>query len=321
MKAPALKETDNILIDKAIGDLLTNVTTIGAKELMTKEQMQKGFAPTERQPDISAEMKEFLQRKRYDELLQKASEGDKKATKELNDYVQGTNLPTYEQLLEKGYAGDQSAFEQIQAGNYFKGEKPQPELAIPKEKKVKVEKPFAPIEQLKAREDIVLNDQRKPEKIAPEELSKARERGFITSVKEIVPELRIENQYIPRDTDVLSIKARNYVVDNFKQAEQIAMNPKNDAGVAITAETIKYYRNIAETTTNEAVAKMAHDKISEISHGAAFNLTEGGRFVQAASILARDSPEGQVIFAAREIQRYNEEVVKTKGGIGGLKKK
>ena len=51
------------------------------------------------------------------------------------------------------------------------------------------------------------------------------------------------------------------------------------------------------------------------------NLTEQGRAVQAASILGRLTPEGQIRFAARQIQKYNEEIEKSGKGIIGLKKK
>lgn len=57
----------------------------------------------------------------YDDLLKKAEAGDKKALKKLNTLTQGTNLPTYEQLLEKVNTGDMSATADIQAGNYYKG--------------------------------------------------------------------------------------------------------------------------------------------------------------------------------------------------------
>lgn len=318
-KAPALQGTDDIVIDKAISDVLTNV------ELKTSEQMKGEFAPTEPVKDISDEVRTYLQNKRYDELLVKAGEGDKKAIRELNDWVQGTNLPTYEELLERGYNGDQSAWDRINEGNYYQGPNMQRELKIPREKKVapaKTEQPLTPIEKMKAYSAIVENDiKAKPAKIAPEDLAKARERGFITSVKEVLPTLEIENQYIPRSTDTLAIKARNLIVDDLARAEQVALKGSSDTSVAVASELIKYYGERAEAAATQTAKDVMYERAAEIANNMANKLTELGRSVQAASILGRLTPEGQVRFAAREIQRYNEQVETKKGGLLGLRKK
>lgn len=326
-KAPALQRRSNIEVEKAISDLLTNVTAIGIKELRPKEQMAKEYAPKKPAEDLSVEVKDYLQRKRYDELLERASTGEKKAIRELNDWVTGANLPTYEELLEKGFNGDVKAFEQIQLGNYFGGEAPRPELKIPsKQQKQKTaditaKRKLTPIEAIKARKEIFVNDMRPPEKIASEDLAKARERGFITSVKEVVPELKIEGQYIPRPTDPLAIKARNLVIDNIARAEQIALTGNSDISVACASELIKYYGNKGINAKNQGDAAVFYDRAAAIANNAAYKLTEQGRAVQAASILGRLTPEGQVRFAAKEIQRYNEKVATKRGSLFGLRKK
>lgn len=147
------------------------------------------------------------------------------------------------------------------------------------------------------------------------------ERGFITSVKEVIPEMKVAGQYIPRSTDRLAIKAKNLIQSDIATAERIARNATDDDAVAIGSELIKHYGDEAAKATNEATKLALYDRGAEIANTMARNLTEQGRAVQAASILGRLTPEGQVRFAAREIQRYNEAIESGRGGILGLKKK
>lgn len=142
-----------------------------------------------------------------------------------------------------------------------------------------------------------------------------RERGFISSIKEQLPEAgkeaeRIGGQYIPRDTDQLAIKAKNFVKDNTFQAEEFVKANADDKAVAVASELIKHY--------NEAGN---FEKAGQIAHDIAAKLTEQGRSVQAASILGRLTPEGQLRFAASEINRYNAEIAAKRGGVFGLQKK
>jgi hypothetical protein len=325
-KAPALKNRPNIEIEKAVSDLLTNVETPAARGLRAKETLQKEFKPTEtKKVDLSEEVKRYTQGKRYDELLEQAGEGNKKAIKQLNDFVQGKNIPTYEQLLERGYNGDVKAFERIQEGYYQGGPGAKPELEIPKKKKAvkakAVSKPLTPIEQLKARTEIIKNDLRPPEKIDASNLKKARERGFITSIKEVLPKLKIQGQYVPRSTDVLAIKARNLITDNLSKAEKVALKGNSDVSVAVASELIKYYGEQAAKAKTKVEADALYERAAVIGNDTARKLTESGRTVQAASILGRLTPEGQVRFAAREIQKFNERVETKRGGLGGLRKK
>jgi len=148
-----------------------------------------------------------------------------------------------------------------------------------------------------------------------------RERGFITSVKEVLPELKIAGQYIPRSTDALSIKAANLIKDSIETAESIAMENTDDKAVAIASELIKEYGSRATNAMDEFIKNAYYEKAGAVAVNMASKLTELGRGVQAASILARLTPEGQLKFAARTIQKYNEGIEKSKGGIFGLKKK
>lgn len=150
---------------------------------------------------------------------------------------------------------------------------------------------------------------------------KRRERGFISSIKEELPELRVGGQYVPRTTDRLAIKARNLIKDDIKLAEQIATTETTDKAIAIGAELLKYYSNEALKATSEAVKDAIYEKSAELGNTLAKKLTDLGRSVQAAAILGRLTPEGQIRFAAKTIQKYNQEVEQTKGGLLGLRKK
>ena len=141
-------------------------------------------------------------------------------------------------------------------------------------------------------------------KIAP------RERGFITSVKEATPQIKVSGQYIPRATDPLAIRARNLVKSDINAAENLAKAGTDDSSVATASELIKHYGETKQ-----------YDKAAEIASDIAEKLTEQGRSIQAASILGKTTPEGQLRFAAKEIQKFNEGVEKTKGGLLGLRKK
>lgn len=135
-----------------------------------------------------------------------------------------------------------------------------------------------------------------------------KERGFIQSVKETMPELtdRVSGQYIPRDTDTLAVKAKNLIADKPDEAFHLATTGTDDKAVATASEYIKKLTADAMATTDKALQGHLYDKAAEIANRSAENLTELGRAVQAASILGRLTPEGLVRFAARTVQKYNE---------------
>jgi hypothetical protein len=176
-----------------------------------------------------------------------------------------------------------------------------PEQAKPKAKK-KPTKPRVTTKQKEAEETI-------------------KQRGFISSIKTALPELRVEGTYIPRSTDELSIKAKNLVADDIKKAEALASKGDSDKSVATASELLKYYNEQAQLATDQVAKDAFYDKAATIASDIAAKLTEAGRTVQAAIILTRLTPEGQVRFAAREIQKFNEDIEKTGGGKFGLKKK
>jgi hypothetical protein len=147
------------------------------------------------------------------------------------------------------------------------------------------------------------------------------QRGFISSIQEEMPELKVSGQYVPRSTDRLATKARNFIKDDLASAEKIASEGNDDKAVAIGAELLKYYSEEAGKLPEGKVKEVLYEKAAELGNNMARRLTELGRSVQAASILSRLTPEGQIRFAAKTIQKYNAEVEKTKGGLFGLKKK
>ncbi len=151
--------------------------------------------------------------------------------------------------------------------------------------------------------------------------AETRERGFISSIKTALPELKVEGTYIPRSTDELSIKAKNLVEDDIQKAENLALKGDSDKSVATASELLKYYNEQALLASDQTAKDAFYDKAARIANDIAAKLTEAGRTVQAAIILSRLTPEGQVRFAAREIQRHNEKIEKTKGGLFGLRKK
>lgn len=134
----------------------------------------------------------------------------------------------------------------------------------------------------------------------------SRERGFVTSAKEVVNTERIAGQYIPRETDPLAIKANNLIKDDIMTAERIALTESDDKAVAIASELLKKLGDDAVRTTDKLQADAIYERAAKIANTMAEKLTELGRSIQAASILGRLTPEGQVRFAAREIQKYNE---------------
>lgn len=144
-----------------------------------------------------------------------------------------------------------------------------------------------------------------PVKVADEVVP--QERGFTASVKEAVPQAsKVAGQYVPRSTDALAIKAVNLIKSNPAEAERIALSGSDENAVALASELIKKYSDDAAKATDDLARNNAYDKVAEIANSIAPKLTEQGRAIQAASILGRMTPEGQLRFAAREIQRYNE---------------
>lgn len=147
-----------------------------------------------------------------------------------------------------------------------------------------------------------------------------RERGFVSSVKEAVPEVKIDSRITTRNTENLAIKAKNLVKEDIVTAEKIAAGT-DDKAVATTSELIKHYNNLAKTAKTTAEKNIYLDKIAVVANETAKNLTDAGRTVQAASILNMQTPEGNLRFASGLIQKYNDLIDKKGTGLLGLRKK
>lgn len=155
-----------------------------------------------------------------------------------------------------------------------------------------------------------------PSKVAnAPKIVNSAERGFITSTRQLAPELapKLKGDYVPRSTDKLAIAAKNEIAANPSGAERLARTGTDDKAVATASEYIKKLTADAIRATDKVAQNALYDKAAAIANDAARNLTEAGRQVQAASILGKLTPEGQVRFAAREIQKYN-------AGVGIAKK-
>ena len=149
----------------------------------------------------------------------------------------------------------------------------------------------------------------------------SKERGFITSVKEVFPDMKVAGQYIPRSTSNLAIKAANLVKDSIVDAERIAKTGTDDKAVAIASELVKEYGARAQKAVDAVTKDAYYAKAADVATTIASKLTEQGRAVQAASILGKLTPEGQLKFTAQTIAKYNQGVDKAAGGFLGLKKK
>lgn len=137
--------------------------------------------------------------------------------------------------------------------------------------------------------------------------TKKIERGFVSSAKEAVPLAeKIAGQYIPRSTDNLAIKAKNLIKESIDIAENKALTGSDDEAVATASELLKHYSDEAEKATSDAVKNALYDRAAKVANTIAPKLTESGRTIQAASILGRLTPEGQLKFAASQISKYNE---------------
>jgi hypothetical protein len=152
-------------------------------------------------------------------------------------------------------------------------------------------------------EQTIVQEVKPVVKEAVEQVTK--ERKYITSIKEELPSLKVAGQYIPRANDNLAQTALKAINDDWAKAELRATTEISDEGVAIADNILGILNKKISQTTDQALKSALEDKAAAIASDAARNLTEAGRTVQAASLLGKLTPEGQVKFAAREIQKFN----------------
>lgn len=147
-----------------------------------------------------------------------------------------------------------------------------------------------------------------PPKTAKAPIPNGAERKFITRSRDLAPEMDqyLKGKYTPKSNKELTAKAEDLIKNDYAAAEQLARTGTSDEAVATASRLIDSLINDARKAEGTA-ADALYEKAATIANDAAKNLTEAGRAVQAASLLGRMTPEGMVRYAARQIQRYNEQ--------------
>lgn len=141
------------------------------------------------------------------------------------------------------------------------------------------------------------------------------QRRFSERAKEVIPEAEgIGSSYNKaRSTKILAQKAQNLIKEDPVTTQRIIDDIKNggkdtkvgEVHVAVASELLKDISKRAEAATDILEKNRLYDEAASLANDTAKRLTQLGRDVQAASILTKLTPEGQVRFAAREIQKYN----------------
>ena len=136
-----------------------------------------------------------------------------------------------------------------------------------------------------------------------------KERKFITGVKTMQPEnTKLAGQYIPRSTDELAERARKLIADDPSQATKVARGSFDDFAVAVSSEMINKLTKEADQALkrgDELLNNQLLDQSADIANNIAENLTEAGRGIQAASLLNRMTPAGQLRVAKRSVENFN----------------
>lgn len=143
------------------------------------------------------------------------------------------------------------------------------------------------------------------------------ERKYITSVKELSPNMEqfLKGKYTPKKNESILGFANELIRTNEEQAVSLAKTGTNDEAVATAGELIKKYIKQAEKIKDDTTKNLFYEKAADIANSASKNLTEAGRSVQAASLLGRLTPEGMARYAAGQVQKYNDGVLKARNSI------
>lgn len=149
---------------------------------------------------------------------------------------------------------------------------------------------------------------------------KGKERQFAKSIGAALPNIKVGGDYIPRENDELWDTAKARIEKDFNRAKDFALRTSSDEAVAVATQIMGHYNKIIETTADQAVKTIMSAEVADFANNIADKLVEAGRTVQAASLISKMTPEAQVIFAAKEIKKYNQKIEDTKGGFLGLSK-
>lgn len=137
--------------------------------------------------------------------------------------------------------------------------------------------------------------------------SNLKERSFTTGAKTMFPDAadKFEGDYYTRSTQELRDKVNKILDADPDEAERIIQTRTDDVAVATASEYLNRLAKQADEAT-DAVSKNAfYEKAAEISNTISEKLTELGRGIQAASLLARQTPEGQLRAFSKSIDNYN----------------
>lgn len=112
----------------------------------------------------------------------------------------------------------------------------------------------------------------------------------------------------PRSTAALSRQAQE-IVNNSEKADLDAFISRNDdLGTAVTAEYLNKLARDYSGTTNVARKTEIAEESTRVVNEKSQRLLEAGREIQAASLLSRLTPEGQLRYISGRINRYNNSV-------------
>lgn len=147
------------------------------------------------------------------------------------------------------------------------------------------------------------------DEMAQAQTRQLRPRQFLESLKkaDLLGD-EVKDMYTVRDTEALAIKAANYVRENPVDAKGQALGRSDDVGVALAIEWQKRQNGLVANADTVEDKNRLYEEMSDFAHTMAVRLTEAGRAVQAASIVSRQTPEGMLRFAVKEINKHNRKV-------------
>lgn len=108
----------------------------------------------------------------------------------------------------------------------------------------------------------------------------------------------------PRSTAALAEQAQEIVQNAEKADLENIINRNDDLGTATASEYLNKLSREYETASAARKTEIALES-ADIANRKADRLAEAGREIQAASLLSRLTPEGQLRYVANEIKRYN----------------
>lgn len=141
------------------------------------------------------------------------------------------------------------------------------------------------------------------------------ERAHVTAYKDatnVAPEIAQQageqaGTILPRSTSKLSEEVRGVISSNIDEALNIAKG-NNDKAIAMGDALVEHFSTLANQAT-DAITKQSYiDQAVPIAVDTATKLTEQGRAIQAASILAKTTPSGFVRWAVNQAKNGGYEI-------------